>query len=162
MTPRSSIGQGVGRRLSGLHAQHHGRHPERADAGAASTFSAFCLLPRPHAAVHVPVRGAPTSAPRVLHTMDNIQNGGAGLHVGPAHGYRASCRSLNAIGLLLLGVKFAIFFAIFASVLAVIPYIGIMVGRRHSGAHHAWSETGSPGQGRWPWSGVFVVVQFSG
>ncbi|NDK54305.1 AI-2E family transporter [Pontibacter fetidus] len=35
---------------------------------------------------------------------------------------------LNAAGLLLLGVKYAIFFGIFASILTIIPYIGILIG----------------------------------
>ncbi|NEM97909.1 AI-2E family transporter [Pontibacter sp. BT327] len=35
---------------------------------------------------------------------------------------------LNSAGLLLLGVKYAIFFGIFASILTIIPYIGILIG----------------------------------
>jgi predicted PurR-regulated permease PerM len=35
---------------------------------------------------------------------------------------------LNSAGLLLLGIKYAIFFGVFASVLTVIPYIGILIG----------------------------------
>ena len=35
---------------------------------------------------------------------------------------------LNSAGLLLLGVKYALFFGVFASVLTIIPYIGIMIG----------------------------------
>ena len=35
---------------------------------------------------------------------------------------------LNSAGLLLLGVKYAIFFGVFASILTVIPYIGILIG----------------------------------
>ncbi|MEJ8755406.1 AI-2E family transporter [Pontibacter sp. H259] len=35
---------------------------------------------------------------------------------------------LNSAGLLILGVKYAIFFGIFASILTIIPYIGIMIG----------------------------------
>ncbi|WP_187262339.1 AI-2E family transporter [Pontibacter beigongshangensis] len=35
---------------------------------------------------------------------------------------------LNSAGLLLLDVKYAIFFGIFASILTVIPYIGILIG----------------------------------
>ncbi|WP_242919368.1 AI-2E family transporter [Pontibacter liquoris] len=35
---------------------------------------------------------------------------------------------LNSAGLLLLGVKYAIFFGVFASILTIIPYIGIMIG----------------------------------
>lgn len=35
---------------------------------------------------------------------------------------------LNSAGLLILGVKYAIFFGIFASILTIIPYIGIMLG----------------------------------
>ncbi len=35
---------------------------------------------------------------------------------------------LNSAGLMLLGVKYAIFFGVFASILTVIPYIGILIG----------------------------------
>ncbi|GAB3533346.1 AI-2E family transporter [Pontibacter brevis] len=35
---------------------------------------------------------------------------------------------LNSAGLLILGVKYAIFFGVFASILTIIPYIGIMIG----------------------------------
>ncbi|RIJ42115.1 AI-2E family transporter [Pontibacter oryzae] len=35
---------------------------------------------------------------------------------------------LNTAGLLMLGVKYAIFFGVFASILTIIPYIGIMIG----------------------------------
>ncbi|WP_299821372.1 AI-2E family transporter [uncultured Pontibacter sp.] len=35
---------------------------------------------------------------------------------------------LNSAGLMLLGVKYAIFFGVFASILTIIPYIGILIG----------------------------------
>lgn len=35
---------------------------------------------------------------------------------------------LNSAGLLIVGVKYAIFFGVFASILTIIPYIGIMIG----------------------------------
>lgn len=35
---------------------------------------------------------------------------------------------LNSAGLLLLGVKYAIFFGVFAAILTIIPYIGILIG----------------------------------
>ncbi|WP_439883208.1 AI-2E family transporter [Pontibacter sp. MBLB2868] len=35
---------------------------------------------------------------------------------------------LNSAGLLMLGVKYAIFFGVFASILTIIPYIGILIG----------------------------------
>ncbi|TPE43195.1 AI-2E family transporter [Pontibacter mangrovi] len=35
---------------------------------------------------------------------------------------------LNSAGLLILGVKYAIFFGVFASILTIIPYIGILLG----------------------------------
>ena len=65
---------------------------------------------------------------------------------------------LNAIGLLLLDVKFAVFFAIFASVLAVIPYIGILLGASIP-ALVTLVETGSPAKAA-AVVGVFVFVQF--
>lgn len=36
--------------------------------------------------------------------------------------------SLNTIGLLILGVKYAVFFGFFASLLLLIPYIGVIIG----------------------------------
>ncbi len=65
---------------------------------------------------------------------------------------------LNSIGLLFLGVKFAVFFAIFASVLAVIPYIGILVGSAIP-ALVTLVDTGSPGKALGV-VGVFMFVQF--
>lgn len=35
---------------------------------------------------------------------------------------------LNSAGLLIVGVKYAIFFGVFASIMTIIPYIGIMIG----------------------------------
>ncbi|MGI4763202.1 MAG: AI-2E family transporter [Janthinobacterium lividum] len=93
----------------------------------------------------------------VLHTVDNIQ------HV--VQGYMSGLLTviavvsvLNAIGLLALGVKYAIFFAIFASVLAVIPYIGIIVGSIIP-ALLTYVDTGSLTHGLLV-IGVFMVVQF--
>jgi hypothetical protein len=65
---------------------------------------------------------------------------------------------LNAVGLLILGVRYAIFFAVFASVLAVIPYIGILVGAALP-ALMTLVETGSPLKAGLV-IGVFVFVQF--
>ncbi len=93
----------------------------------------------------------------VLHTVDNIQN--------VVQGYMSGLFTvivvvsvLNAIGLLALGVKYAIFFAIFASVLAVIPYIGITVGSIIP-ALLTYVETGSVTHGLLV-IGVFMLVQF--
>ena len=55
-------------------------------------------------------------------------------------------------------MKFAIFFAVFASVLAIIPYIGILVGSAIP-ALVTLVETGSPGKAA-AVVGVFVFVQF--
>ena len=93
----------------------------------------------------------------VLHTVDNIQN--------VVQGYMSGLFTvivvvsvLNAIGLLALSVKYAIFFAIFASVLAVIPYIGIIVGSIIP-ALLTYVDTGSLTHGLLV-IGVFLVVQF--
>jgi predicted PurR-regulated permease PerM len=93
----------------------------------------------------------------VLHTVDNIQN--------VVQGYMSGLFTvivvvsvLNAVGLLALGVKYAIFFAIFASVLAVIPYIGITVGSIIP-ALLTYVETGSVTHGLLV-IGVFMLVQF--
>ncbi|ARS35284.1 AI-2E family transporter [Pontibacter actiniarum] len=63
----------------------------------------------------------------VIHTMTDIQ------HV--VHSYISGLMIvivvvalLNTAGLLILGVKYAIFFGIFASILTIIPYIGILIG----------------------------------
>jgi predicted PurR-regulated permease PerM len=63
----------------------------------------------------------------VLHTVDNIQNVVQGYMTG-LFTVIVVVSIMNAIGLVALGVKYALFFAVFASVLAVIPYIGITVG----------------------------------
>jgi predicted PurR-regulated permease PerM len=92
----------------------------------------------------------------VLHTVDNIQ------HV--VQGYMTGLLTvivvvsvMNAIGLLALGVKYALFFAVFASVLAVIPYIGITVGSIIP-ALITFVETGSVTHGLGV-IGVFMFVQ---
>ncbi|RZK27502.1 MAG: AI-2E family transporter, partial [Hymenobacter sp.] len=93
----------------------------------------------------------------VLHTVDNIQS--------VVQGYMSGLFTvivvvsiMNAIGLLALGVKYAIFFAIFASVLAVIPYIGIIVGSI-TPALITYVETGSLTHALLV-VGVFMLVQF--
>jgi len=99
----------------------------------------------------------PDKRTSVLQTLDNIQT--------VVQAYIAGLLTvivivavLNAIGLLVLDVKFAIFFAAFASVLAVIPYIGILVGAAIP-ALVTLVETGSPAQAA-AVVGVFLVVQF--
>lgn len=93
----------------------------------------------------------------VLHTMDNIQSVVQGYIQGLLI-VIVVVSVLNAIGLLALGVKYAVFFAVFASVLAVIPYIGIMVGSTIP-ALITLVETGSPAKAA-AVVGVFVFVQF--
>ena len=65
---------------------------------------------------------------------------------------------LNSAGLMILGVPFALFFGAFASVLTIIPYIGILLGSLLP-ALYVLINTGS-----WPTAlgviGVFVFVQF--
>ena len=79
----------------------------------------------------------------VLHTMDNIQTV-VQAYIQGLLTVIVIVSILNAAGLLVLGVKFAVFFAIFASVLAIIPYIGILVGSAIP-ALVTLVETGSPG-----------------
>ncbi|GAB3583545.1 AI-2E family transporter [Hymenobacter daeguensis] len=100
---------------------------------------------------------APDKRTTVLHTMDSIQTV-VQAYIQGLFTVIVVVSVLNAIGLLLLGVKFAIFFAIFASVLAVIPYIGIMVGSSIP-ALVTLVETGSPGKAA-AVVGVFMFVQF--
>lgn len=100
---------------------------------------------------------APDKRTSVLHTMDSIQTV-VQAYISGLLTVIVVVSVLNAIGLLLLNVKFAIFFAIFASVLAVIPYIGIMVGATIP-ALITLVETGSPGKAA-AVVGVFVFVQF--
>ncbi|MDB5234801.1 MAG: hypothetical protein JWR44_1794 [Hymenobacter sp.] len=100
---------------------------------------------------------APDKRTAVLHTMDSIQTV-VQAYIQGLLTVIVIVSVLNAIGLLLLGVKFAIFFAIFASVLAVIPYIGIMVGASNP-AQITLVETGSPAKAA-SVVGVFLVVQF--
>ncbi len=100
---------------------------------------------------------APDKRTAVLHTMDNIQSVIQAYITGLLM-VIAIVAVLNGIGLLVLGVKFAIFFAIFASVLAVIPYIGILVGATIP-ALITLVETGSPTKAA-AVVGVFLLVQF--
>ncbi len=100
---------------------------------------------------------APDRRTAVLHTMDSIQTV-VQAYIQGLLLVIAIVSVLNGIGLLLLDVKFAIFFAIFASVLAVIPYIGIMVGATIP-ALITLVETGSPAKAA-AVVGVFVFVQF--
>ncbi len=100
---------------------------------------------------------APDKRTGVLHTMDSIQTV-VQAYIQGLLTVIVVVSVLNAAGLLLLGVKFAIFFAIFASVLAIIPYIGIMVGSAIP-ALVTLVETGSPGKAA-AVVGVFVFVQF--
>ena len=93
----------------------------------------------------------------VLHTMDNIQTV-VQAYIQGLLTVIVIVSILNATGLLLLGVKFAVFFAVFASVLAIIPYIGIMVGSAIP-ALITLVETGSPGKAA-AVVGVFTFVQF--
>ncbi len=100
---------------------------------------------------------APDKRTGVLHTMDSIQTV-VQAYISGLLTVIVIVSVLNGIGLLLLNVKFAIFFAIFASVLAVIPYIGIMVGATIP-ALITLVETGSPAKAA-AVVGVFVFVQF--
>ncbi len=100
---------------------------------------------------------SPDKRTGVLHTLDNIQTV-VQAYISGLLTVIVIVAVLNAIGLLLLGVKFAIFFAAFASVLAVIPYIGILVGATVP-ALVTLVETGSPARAA-AVVGVFVFVQF--
>jgi len=93
----------------------------------------------------------------VLHTMDNIQVV-VQAYIQGLLTVIVIVSVLNSTGLLLLGVKFAVFFAIFASVLAIIPYIGILVGSAIP-ALVTLVDTGSPTKALGV-VGVFVFVQF--
>ena len=98
----------------------------------------------------------PDKRTMVLHTVDNIQNVVQGYMTG-LFTVIVVVSIMNAIGLLALGVKYAIFFAVFASVLAVIPYIGITVGSIIP-ALITYVETGSLTHGLLV-VGVFMFVQ---
>ena len=100
---------------------------------------------------------APDKRTTVLHTMDNIQSVVQAYITGLLT-VIAIVTAMNAVGLLLLGVKFAVFFALFASVLAVIPYIGIMVGATIP-ALVTLVETGSVSKAA-AVVAVFMTVQF--
>ncbi|GAA4386595.1 AI-2E family transporter [Hymenobacter koreensis] len=100
---------------------------------------------------------SPDKRKEALHTMDNVQTVVQAYITGLLT-VIVIVAVLNAIGLLVLGVKYAIFFAVFASVLAVIPYIGILVGATLP-ALITLVETGSPVRALLV-VGVFVFVQF--
>jgi predicted PurR-regulated permease PerM len=98
----------------------------------------------------------PDKRTTVLHAVDNIQNVVQGYMTGLLT-VIAVVSVMNAVGLLLLDVKYALFFAVFASVLAVIPYIGITVGSIIP-ALITFVETGSVAHGLGV-IGVFMFVQ---
>ena len=100
---------------------------------------------------------SPDKRTSVLQTLDNIQTV-VQAYISGLLTVIVIVAILNAIGLLVLDVKFAIFFAAFASVLAVIPYIGILVGATIP-ALVTLVETGSPAKAA-AVVGVFVFVQF--
>ncbi len=99
----------------------------------------------------------PDRRTNVLHTFDNIKNVVQGYMQG-LFMVIVLVSIFNAIGLLALDVHYAIFFAVFASVLAVIPYIGILVGSAVP-ALFTLVETGSPSRAA-AVVGVFLLVQF--
>ena len=99
----------------------------------------------------------PDKRTTVLHTVDNIQNVVQGYMTG-LFTVIVVVSIMNAVGLLALSVKYAFFFAVFASVLAVIPYIGITVGSIIP-ALITFVDTGSPGRGL-AVIAVFMGVQF--
>ena len=118
----------------------------------------FCLLLyRDHLRQFMFRFVAPDKRTSVLHTFDNIQTV-VQAYISGLFKVIIIVAVLNAIGLIALGVKFAIFFAIFASVLAIIPYIGIMIGAALP-TIVTLVETGSPVQAALV-IGVFVIVQF--
>jgi len=118
----------------------------------------FCLLYyRDHIRQFMFRFVAPDKRTTVLHTMDSIQSV-VQAYISGLLTVIVIVSVLNAIGLLVLGVKYAIFFAVFASVLAVIPYIGIMIGATIP-ALMTLVETGSPLKAAGV-VGVFVFVQF--
>jgi predicted PurR-regulated permease PerM len=98
----------------------------------------------------------PDKRTTVLNTVDNIQSVVQGYMTG-LFTVIVLVSVLNAIGLLLLHVKYALFFAVFASVLAVVPYVGITVGSIIP-ALITFVESGSPGHGL-AVIGVFMGVQ---
>ncbi|WP_240935656.1 AI-2E family transporter [Hymenobacter sp. HDW8] len=100
---------------------------------------------------------SPEKRTSVLHTVDSIQTV-VQAYISGLMTVIVIVAILNAIGLLLLGVKFAIFFAVFASVLTIIPYIGILIGSALP-AIITLVETGSPARALGV-IGVFVFVQF--
>ncbi|WP_375436041.1 AI-2E family transporter [uncultured Hymenobacter sp.] len=118
----------------------------------------FCLLLyRDHLRQFMFRFVTPDKRTSVLHTFDSIQTV-VQAYISGLLKVIAIVAILNAVGLLALGVKFAIFFAIFASVLAIIPYIGIMIGATLP-AIITLVETGSPLKAAGV-VGVFVAVQF--
>ena len=99
----------------------------------------------------------PDKRTSVLHTMDNIQHVVQGYMTG-LFTVIVLVSIMNAAGLLILHVKYALFFAVFAAILAVIPYIGVTVGSLIP-ALITYVETGSLTHGL-AVIGVFMVVQF--
>ncbi|MGV3540427.1 MAG: AI-2E family transporter [Rufibacter sp.] len=93
----------------------------------------------------------------LMETVDNIQR--------VVQGYLSGLMIvivivsiLNSTGLLIMGVKYAIFFGVLASILTIIPYIGILIGALLP-ALFVLVNTGSVGQ-MVIVIGIFAFVQF--
>ncbi|WP_205504559.1 AI-2E family transporter [Rufibacter psychrotolerans] len=93
----------------------------------------------------------------LIETIDNIQR--------VVQGYLSGLlivilvvAVLNSVGLMIMGVEFAIFFGVLASILTVIPYIGILIGALLP-ALYILVNTGSAGQ-MLIVIGIFAFVQF--
>lgn len=88
----------------------------------------FCMLYyRDHTRQFMFKFVSPANRTHVIHTLDNIQHVVAS-YISGLLTVIIIVALLNIFGLLIMGVDYAVFFGVFASILTIIPYIGILIG----------------------------------
>lgn len=70
---------------------------------------------------------SPNNRTHVMNTVGNIQGVVANYITGLVT-VMIIVSLLNSLGLLIMGVKYAFFFGVFAAILTIIPYIGVLIG----------------------------------
>ncbi len=100
---------------------------------------------------------SPNNRTHVMNTLGNIQ-GVVASYISGLVTVMIIVSLLNSLGLLIMGVDYAFFFGVFAAILTIIPYIGVLIGSLLP-ALFTLVETGSPISALIV-VGIFAVVQF--
>ncbi|HSI91823.1 MAG TPA: AI-2E family transporter, partial [Adhaeribacter sp.] len=100
---------------------------------------------------------SPTNRSHVMKTLASVQ-GVVANYISGLMTVIIIVSLLNSLGLIVMGVKYAFFFGVFAAILTVIPYIGILIGATLP-ALFTLVETGSVVDALIV-VGIFAFVQF--